>query len=192
MSCPSCGFENLKSAASCGRCGAKLIWEGRFRKLDFQPPRAPRRLGAGWQRRIDSWLTRLAGGRLSALAVFRRIPPDAWLRGLASAVPGLGIVLGGQVAVGLAFFGVWLVVFLLMLALYPGLFFAIAPSLLALIHVGSVTRAMRPLEFCRTTWEYRVFALAVLAAVLVVYLAIFLPIAERTVLREIVIRQYVH
>lgn len=148
---------------------------------------SPSRLARLWHRTM-SW-----GGIPAAIRrgvawvawIPGRIPAERKRLGAASILPGLGHLLGGRTARGLCFFAAWAVlivagihfhrdrIVLRLAGLVPisasGLFSALVPGLLAVLHCSAVMDVVRPGEFCRTDREVRVVALFVAFSCILLY-----------------------
>lgn len=126
--CRSCGFENMRGAETCTRCGARLVWDGVASAADFHPPRATKRQKylLGMRRAMDRTLGRgtaesasAAAKRYSPIGAWRSLPPDNRIAALLSFVPGLGHLYLGRTRQAAIFFVSWLVVLGGYLDVYP-------------------------------------------------------------------------
>ncbi len=172
MQCPSCQFENMPGAVTCGRCRAALQLSGTT--VDVHPPRAGR-----YAKQLRRWLPVRhlrfsAGQRLTDFA--RRLTPryawdrpatGVWLR---LALPGWPQRYLGQRKRGQVFW--WLYVILLLVALISlgttaG---ALAVGLALSLHISSI---------CDICWsadrDWRVGLSTSAAMIAVVGVSLYLP-----------------
>lgn len=165
LTCPSCGFENMKGSQVCARCRARLVWDGPKNRTDFQPPRAAtnksRRqtlfaLRAKMQSRanpkglLDRSPETVVRGAFSPLRGWSLLPFGHKLAAVLSIIPGLGQVSQGRHVQGAAWFFGWLSVFGLMYMLHsndPRMFVRMAGTLwfvAALVHIFAAVYAAIP------------------------------------------------
>ncbi|MDR1043695.1 MAG: hypothetical protein LBP33_01055 [Candidatus Adiutrix sp.] len=197
--CPACSFENMNSAAICGRCGAKLVWDGPTDRDSFRPPRAGRRkilypmacfCLAKIPRRhgLISALRPLPARRVTApgpslstvpglmITALRRLPAQRLTAAALSLVPGLGHWYLGEKGEGLRLGALWLAPLGLAFFWYhfiPGLLLIAAPILwvvLMSIHYFAVLAAARPRRYCQSAGEVAVVSFILLGLVLALYL----------------------
>lgn len=171
--CPACSFENMNTAATCGRCGAKLIWDGPTDPDSFRPPRAGRRkrlhplallyaVKAPWLPTLPTALGRLPSERVAAVAL--------------SIVPGLGHWYLGEKVEGTRMGLIWLAPLALGFLGYhfaPRLFLGAAPLLwiiLMVTHCFAVFSVARPQRYCQSVGEARVVSAVLMGLVLTLYL----------------------
>lgn len=147
LTCPACGFENMRGSLVCARCRGRLVWDGSGDKDDFQPPRAGRgktrrRLLFFLRAKTHARHARATSARsfrpdftklIEAAAVFsrgwRRLPFANKLAAALSLVPGLGHAVLGQFGQAAARFLGWLAILGSMVAIYsndPSLFVYLA------------------------------------------------------------------
>lgn len=175
--CPACSFENMNTAVTCGRCGAKLVWDGPTDRESFRPPRAGQRKAlytlAYFYSAKTPWLRTLPRTVITAL---RRLPSERVTAAALSIVPGLGHWHLGEKEEGLRLGLIWLATFMAAVFFYffmPRLLLAVAPLLWAAlmsIHSFAVISAARPRFYCRSAWEVLVVSLVLLGLTLVLYL----------------------
>jgi hypothetical protein len=186
MTCPACGFENLRRSQVCAHCGAKLIWDGPSDREYFIPPRAGRSkivypLRLFFQRVVIPPLlamTEICAGLRQALRQGWRGLPEARRRAaVLSVIPGLGHFFLRAVFPGIGLLAVWLAIviyFFFLRAAWSRLFlFSAAMLWLAamLVHVLAVVSAAGPDRHCRTAGEAKIVAFCLSGIVLAGYLA---------------------
>jgi hypothetical protein len=166
MTCRSCGFNNMKNASVCARCGAKLRWEGPVRRRDFVPGRS------GFLVRLNRWLdhapappVRETRRRRGFRALVHAAPKRNILWWILSIAPGLGHIVQGRRVRGLAILGAWACLFALAVSAHPErivivgapiattlrrMAFTAIPGIMALVHLSAFLGAIRTADFCDT------------------------------------------
>lgn len=171
MTCPSCHFENMKTARVCGRCGAILVWTGpRLRNL-LRPPRAGGgRLYKALRRRMTRLASRFRSSAFaetfsaSSFACVGRMPAEAMVTSVSALIPGLGyLILNERLYARISFLG-WLFFFLIgMLA--PRIDHRIAAfCFMFALHLYTVFDVVRPGQYCRSEREMRLLVCLIVLA----------------------------
>lgn len=181
MTCRSCGFENMKHATTCARCGARLVWDGARGKRHFQPPRSPHGpLGRRLSRLAEPVLSRgrrmrdALGRFVSSFFTARRIPSDALLRAAVSVLPGAGQFLQRRWRRGAVILALWCAGFIAAYCTHPSFISLAMPGALSLLHSYAIVDTMDPAAFCRTNGEFRLLAFLVAIIVMLAYLLLWL------------------
>lgn len=187
MTCRSCGFENMKNAKTCARCGARLVWSGAKRKADFRPSRLRKGRMYRWRDRFDEfvqWCVLRFTARVPWYSVLNRMPPDNRFWTLVSIIPGAGQFFQGRVVRGAVLFIIWFVAALVLVLGHRDIVIIdenarritqlwyialLAPGVMASVHSYAAITAMRTQDFCRTRKEARLLSITVAAIVLFVY-----------------------
>ena len=139
MQCPICGFENLPGVAACVGCRAQLLPAGPAAAGDFQPPRSrtPRLLRA-LQYQVNRIIGRLPTAVPKPLARFfvpgSALPGDRMAALCLSALPGLGQLLDGRRRRALAAFAIWLLLVVLAVNFYAGIWRVLLMAALVSFH----------------------------------------------------------
>jgi|GEM_PF-3235947 hypothetical protein len=173
--CPACSFENMNNSRLCGRCGAKLVWDGPTDRGSFEPPRA------GWNKALYPLAYFVAAKTpfLYTMAVAtQRLPSDRVAAAALSILPGLGHFYLGERDAALRAAAVWLAPLMLAIFLYysaPRVLLFFAPLIwimLMVIHSFVVASAARPGSYGKSILEVRTIWLILLALVWLLYLVV--------------------
>lgn len=183
MTCPNCGFENMKNQTVCFRCGGKLVWDGPTGARHFQPPRAGR---IGRSRRSFERFMRMfaAGGAFlggiravgRVFGVWRRISRTNLAALFLSIVPGAGQIYLGKYLLGPMFLLVSSALLMRILQAGPFTTIHLLLTILITVHMLAALLALEPRKVCKSFLESLALWLPVILVLTVIYNSItFVP-----------------